>query len=73
MPRASSRSSGQRLGELVAGESHELLGVARVVPDAPLDQRQLQGQRDQPLLGAVVEVALDATPLGVGCGHEPRP
>ena len=70
MPRASSRSSASDCGELVARGGHELLGVPRVVADPPLDQRELQGERDQPLLGAVVQVALDAAPLGVGGGDD---
>ena len=61
---------GQGQRELVARGGHQLLGVARVVPDPALDQRQLQGQRDQALLRAVVQVALDAAPLGVGRGDD---
>ena len=34
---------------------------------------QLQRQRDQVLLGAVVEVALDPAAGGVGGGHDPGP
>ena len=34
---------------------------------------QLQGKRDQPLLGAVVQVALDPPARLVGGGHDPRP
>ena len=64
---------GQRLRELVAGAGHELLGVARVVADAALDQRELQRQRDEALLGTVVQVALDPAPLGVRRGDQPLP
>ena len=56
----------QRLGQLRARGAHEQLGLRRVAADLPLDQRELQRQRDQPLLGAVVQVALDAPPLRVG-------
>ncbi|HYZ53482.1 MAG TPA: hypothetical protein VE733_08280 [Streptosporangiaceae bacterium] len=34
---------------------------------------QLQGQGDQALLGAVVQITLDAAPGGIGGGHDPRP
>ena len=34
---------------------------------------QLQGEGDQPLLGAVVQIALDAPARLVGGGHDPRP
>ena len=60
----------QRLGQLVARGAHELLGLLRVATDLAPDQRELQRERDQPLLGAVVQVALDAAPLGVGRGDD---
>ena len=66
MPRASSRSSSSEFGEL----------VARARPRAPrpapgrvrmsdADHPQLQRDRDEPLLRAVVQVALEPAALGV--------
>ena len=54
----------QREGELVAARRHELLR-RRVGADVALQQAQLQRDRDEALLGAVVEVALEPPPLGV--------
>ena len=36
-----------------------------------LDQPELQGEGDQPLLGSVVQVALESPPLGVTGRDEP--
>ncbi len=55
---------GQGLAGLVAGVGDEGLGRRRVVIDALGGQPELHGQHDQPLLGAVVQVALDAPQLG---------
>ena len=63
----------QGLGQLAARAGDELLGLAGVAADPALDERELQGQGDQPLLGTVVEVALDAPSLGVGGGDDPLP
>ena len=38
-----------------------------------LGHAQVQGEGDETLLGAVVEVALESPPLGVGGVHDPRP
>jgi hypothetical protein len=38
-----------------------------------LDQAQLEAERDQSLLGAVVQVALDPAPGVVGGGDDPGP
>jgi hypothetical protein len=38
-----------------------------------LRRAQPQGERDQPLLGAVVQVALDTAAGVIGGGHDPRP
>ena len=38
-----------------------------------LGHAQVHGQRDQPLLGAVVQVPLQAAPLGVARLDDPRP
>ena len=73
MPRASSRSSSSapvasldqrvQLRRQLAG-----LGWYR-----RLRRAQPQRQRDQPLLGAVVQVAFDPAAGVVGGGHDPRP
>ena len=54
----------QRQRELVADRRHELLR-RRVVADVALQEAQLQRDRDEPLLGAVVQVALEPPPLRV--------
>ena len=61
---------GHRQRELVARRRHELLR-RRVVVDAALQQAQLERDRDEPLLGAVVEVALEPAALGVARRHDP--
>ena len=65
MPRASSRSSSSDCGELAARRRDELLRRRRVAADVGLDQPQLQRERDEPLLRAVVQVALEPPALGV--------
>jgi hypothetical protein len=45
------------------------LGVLSTVP--ALRALQLEGQRDEALLGAVVEIALEPPALFVACGHDP--
>ena len=67
---------GERHRELLARVGHELLRRRRVLVDLVLDQPQLHRQRDEPLLRAVVEVALEPPPLVVAGGDdplEPRP
>ena len=61
----------QRRGELVlgAGEEARLLGI-RV--EAHRHEAQPQRQRDQALLGAVVEIALQPAALAVSRGDEAR-
>ena len=50
------------------------LGVRAAFPAEPGPQQaQRQRQRDEALLGAVVEVALQPAPLGVGRLEDPRP
>ena len=61
----------ERLGELVAGGRDQRLGRRRVAADVGLDQPELQGEGDQPLLGAVVQVALEPPPLGVAGRDDP--
>ena len=38
-----------------------------------VEQAQFEGECDQPLLGTVVEVALDPAPLTIGGSHDPGP
>ena len=52
---------------------HARLGGRRVAVDVGLDQPQLHRDRDQPLLRAVVQVALEPPPLGVAGGDQPLP
>jgi hypothetical protein len=52
--------------ELVAGLTQQLAGLTRIALDARLRQAQRQRERHEPLLGAVVEVAVDRTALVVG-------
>jgi hypothetical protein len=66
----------QLLGGLpdVAAEFREQdPGLAGVVLGQFAGQAHLDRQGGEPLLGAVVEVALDPAPLGVGHGHDPGP
>ena len=60
----------ERLRELVAGGRHELLRQRRVGVDAALDHPQLERDGDEPLLCAVVEVALQPPPFGVAGGDD---
>ena len=73
MPRVSSRNSSSALVASPTSES----SCAASSPDSRRHRRlrraQPQGERDQSLLGAVVQVALDAAPGVVGGGHDPRP
>ena len=68
MPRTSSRSSRDGPLGLVVGVADEGDGRRVVVPplQALLGQAEVHGQRDEALLRAVVEVALDAAALGLG-------
>ena len=65
MPRASSRSSASDSASSLARGGDELLAPRRVARMRPCEQPQLQRQRDEPLLGAVVQVALEPAALGV--------
>ena len=55
----------ERLGELRRSRSRRAACADGSSPDAALEQAQLQRQGDQALLGAVVQVALQAPALGV--------
>ena len=48
-------------------------GPLRVRVDELADRSEVRLERDEVLLGAVVEVALDPAPLGVGGGDDARP
>ena len=61
----------ERLRELVAGGRDQRLGRRRVAADVGLDQPELQCEGDQPLLCAVVQVALKSPPLGVSGRDDP--
>ena len=63
MPRASSRSSLERRLQLVAGAVEQPLGADGVVAQPGAREPHVQRHRDEPLLGAVVEVALQAAAL----------
>ena len=58
--------------ELVRSRLQQLvdLGIA-LLAESPLRASELERQRNEPLLGAVVEVALDPAPLLVGGGDDP--
>ena len=61
----------RQVAQLVDGRADLLPGVVdpsrdvRVGAQAALDQGELDRERDQPLLGAVVQVALQALPLAL--------
>jgi hypothetical protein len=61
----------KRGGELVASLREQLFGLG-AGSQAAREQPQPHRERDEPLLGAVVEVALQPPAFTVGGGHEPR-
>ena len=71
MPRASSRSSSSAASSSDAASASRLLRV-HVVLHARAGQAQLQRHRHEPLLGAVVEVALEPAAL-LEAGHHAAP
>ena len=74
MPCASDRSSSTATwsSSAVDARSRSSSGSASA-PRPSLGAPQLERERDEALLGAVVEVALDAPPLRVGRGRDPGP
>ena len=68
IPRASSRSSAIASSTSSCARD-STSGVGRVAAGSREPERE--GERDEPLLSAVVEVALDPPPLGVGRGDDP--
>ena len=69
-PRASSRSSSRPAREIVLGRREKLAGGLRIVLELRVDHAQLQGDGDEALLSAVVQVALESPALGVADRHE---
>ena len=58
--------------ELVDGVGEHLVELGRHVgPEPLLGCAELERERDEPLLGAVVDVPLDPSPLLVPCRHDP--
>ena len=70
-PRASSRSSWSASASSVAGAGEDLRGGLRV-GELRLGEPERERQRDEPLLRAVVQVALEPPPLRVGRLDETR-
>ena len=73
MPRASSRSSAVAAASSSIASSSSSAVVAGSRLELVARQPQVHRQRHQPLLGAVVEVALDPAPLRVAGLDDPRP
>ena len=61
------------LPDIGAEFREEVPGLASVAFGELGGQAQLDGQGGEPLLGAVMKVALDPAALGVGRGHDPGP
>jgi hypothetical protein len=61
------------LPDLGAELREETPGLVHVTFSEFGRQAQLDGQGGEPLLGAVMKVALDPAPLGTGRGHDPGP
>ncbi len=72
MPWASARSSAIAVLQVAADLVDHRLGVGRVVVDRVLRQPQLDRQRHEVLLRAVVQVALELAALGVAGGDDAR-
>ena len=65
MPRASSRSSSSPWASCVLRRGQELAGGRRVLLELRADHAQVERDRHEPLLRAVVQVALEPPALGV--------
>ena len=63
----------QGLLGLGMGMVDEVAGALGIGGELGLGAAELHGHRDQALLGAVVEVALDPEALGLGGAHHPGP
>ena len=66
MPRASSRSSAEASCSSRPSFSRNAPDLGRVLGQPPARDLDVEHERDEPLLGAVVEVALDLAPGVVG-------
>ena len=73
MPRTRSRISRERRFRLLVGVRHHRPRLFGIVVELLAGGTEPGRQRDQPLLGAVVEVALDAAPFGLGAVDRRRP
>ena len=63
----------QRAGGLRDGAGKLRAQLAWFGRGGRLRRAQVQGEGDEPLLGAVVQVPFDPPPRLVGGGHDPRP
>ena len=63
----------ERLPELPAGALELAMGGRRIGVDQPVGDAQRDGEPHEPLLRAVVQVALQPAPLCVAGGDDPRP
>jgi hypothetical protein len=61
----------KRDGEFLSRLGQDGPRVGRIGPEAGIDESEGHGDRDEPLLGAVVEVALEAAACVVRGGHDP--
>jgi hypothetical protein len=59
--------------DLLAGIRDQLRGTRRLARDLRLGEAERQGDADEALLRAVVQVALDPPALGVGGGDDALP
>ena len=73
MPRASSRSSSSACEELLLGALEQRPRLVRRLLDLRAREPQRERERDEALLRAVVEVPLQAAPLGRLDLHDPLP
>ena len=73
MPWASARSSWMASCTSAFSSSSMAIGVGRIVLHGVAGQADLHRQRDEVLLGAVVQVALELAALGVAGGHDAGP
>ena len=65
------RRVGERLLHVASHLLEELLRRSRIGVQQSIRQLQVDRERDQPLLGPVVELALDQAPVGIGGEDEP--